>query len=162
MVKGTIVKSVARLLVGVVLPLSGVVALTATAEARSIGAYAGNPLDNAPRSCFGETNGAVFGGTSVSPCTGRWAVSLPVDTTATTYTVTFSAAWGGLGVKPDCFAVGVSQLGVVQTPSPAVSATTTSFVAYPLGAVSVPTKGYLYLVCEGVVTGSVIGSVYWQ
>src|SRR5579885_953881 len=79
----------AKLLLGSLLPGIIAMAVAPAVYARSIAAYAGNPLQNKARTCFTESNGAVQAGLSNTNCPGVWEVNLPVDT-AGSYTVSYT------------------------------------------------------------------------
>src|SRR3954454_12167692 len=84
---GAVSRTVA-LVAGVVVSIAGVVAVPGSAWARTLGSYAGTPIDNnTPRSCFAEKQGGlIYAGGQSCPGLARWQVMLPVDT-AGTFTV---------------------------------------------------------------------------
>jgi hypothetical protein len=149
-----------RSVVGAILVCLITVGLTSTVYARSVGAWAGNPIGiSVPRgSCFSEFAGAVKG-TFASGCNGSWEVNLPVDNSGS-YTITFTAANNpGAAGAVSCQAYAVSPSGSF-TNSSVVAASTTTLTTYSLPAVSVPSGGNLYIACFALANGTV-GTIAW-
>jgi hypothetical protein len=146
----------------VMVPVVAFVALASPASARSVGAYFGNPIDNnAPRSCFIESNGAVsYNGGGTCPAAARWQVILPVDA-AGSYSVTVTAV-RQTNFQMACQALAVDTFGTVQFPlsnKPVISLG--SIQAYNLTPVSVPAAGYLFVYCDNMGVGSKLVSINW-
>jgi hypothetical protein len=146
------------------LTLACLVGIPGMAYARSIGAYAGAPLDGLATTCFQESNGGVVGPSAFGSCgtTPRWAIPLAVDT-AKSYTVTFSAhASTSIPINIGCEAFAINGLGVLVSTSSHASTTSTTFTTLTLSSVTVPSGGYLYLACDGMANGGTIGAVNWN
>jgi hypothetical protein len=151
-----------------ILAFAGIATLTPVADARSSGAWGGNPLDGNSLSCYAETGGAVRGIGFTPSCTPpggsgpRWEVQLPVDA-AKSYTVQFSSMQGGGNGGPCCTAYAVSSTGILSGSNTICSTGSGMIQRAPLNPVSVPSGGYLFLACFGLYyTDSQVGSVSWN
>jgi hypothetical protein len=165
-VKQGMVKRMMKCVMGIGVMALLVVTLEPLAKARSIGAFAGNPLDGSSWSCFAESAGAVTG-TGAAGCVGtpfagspRWETQLPVENTGS-YTVTFGIRGNG-STGPTCLAYGVSQLSAIVVTSLSATNATTSFVPKAVAVSSVPGGGYLFGACDTLTNSSFrVGSINW-
>ncbi len=147
----------AKFLLGSILP--GVIALIVAPAvyARSIGAYAGNPLDNSPRTCFTESAAAVQGSLPTGSCTGRWEVNLPVDASGS-YTVTYTGkVSGGIG-SLSCGAYAVAPDGTFSSTT-YKSTTSATFATVTLDPITVPSGGNLFIACD--ISNAAVGTINW-
>lgn len=164
--KTTMRKSL-QLLLGASFSAGAVALLSPSAEARSIGAWSGNPLDGTTLSCFREDTGGVKGlagpdSSCVIPFgfTPRWEVSLPIES-AGTYTVTF-AIRGNSVSGPSCLAVVANQLSGFVGASASATSASNSFALKSVTSPSVPAGGYLYAACDNLVDNlRGVGSINW-
>ncbi len=148
----------AKLLLGSLLPGIIAMAVAPAVYARSIAAYAGNPLQNKARTCFTESNGAVQAGLSNTNCPGVWEVNLPVDT-AGSYTVSYTGlVTGGIG-SVSCGAYAVAPDGSFAASTNYKSATTSSFATVTLDPISVPSGGNLFIACN--ISNGAVGTINW-
>jgi hypothetical protein len=164
---GSVVRTLGCLAAGVaalMMPMSSV-------EARSVGAFSGNPLDGSSSLCFAESAGAVTGtGATVGgvACVGhpysdspRWEVNLPIDASGN-WTVTVGIRGNGTS-GPSCITYAYNQTSGYVTASGAVTNTTTSFVTKSMTVSSVPSGGFIFMACDNLDdTSSAIGSVNWN
>jgi len=145
--------------------LSVVVALLSpSAEARSIGAWSGNPLDGTTMSCFQEDTGGIKGlpvsNASLCGSSPRWEVSLPVELGGA-YTVTF-AIRGNSVSGPSCLAVVANQLSGFVGSSASATSASWSFATVSVTSPAVPAGGYLYAACDNLVDYKRgVGSINW-
>jgi len=159
-----------------ILAFAGIATLTPVADARSSGAWGGNPLDGNSLSCYAETGGAVRGIGFTASCTPgapggpppnggqgpRWEVQLPVDA-AKSYAVQFSSMQGNGSGGPCCTAYAVSPTGTLSGSNTICSSGSGMIQRAPLNPVSVPSGGYLFLACSGLwYTDSQVGSISWN
>jgi hypothetical protein len=156
---------VLRSFLGVGLGVLGIAVLTPVADARSIGAWAGAPLDGVSSNCYAENAGGVRGtGAAECPTSGllaRWEVNLPIDSTGP-FPVTFASASGAGGTGlPCCVAYAVSQLGVITNTTPELCSGS-AMAFHPLSSIAVPLAGHLFLACRGLLTSqNQIASINW-
>jgi len=154
----------AKVILGTLLSAAVTVGVAPAAFARSVGAWAGNPigLTTATRgTCFSESAGAVTGNFGVSACGNYvWEVNLPVDASGT-YTVYIT----GSSVSPNpayvqCTAYAVALDGTHTNANP-VNMTSSVLTNTPLGSVTVPSGGNLFVACFNLQYGK-IGTVNWN
>jgi hypothetical protein len=147
------------LVAGVVVSIAGVAAVPGAAWARALGAYAGTPLDNTPRSCFSEQQGGVkyLGGGSC-PGTARWQVMLPVDAGGT-YSVNLRASRDLASSLFSCQVLAQTQDGVQAGTSAVKQPGTTGQMVTLTMSVLVPSNGYLFLYCYDVGQGNFLAGI---
>ncbi len=147
-----------KLLLATVLPCAVALGVAPAVQARTIGAYSGQPLDNIARTCFSESNGGVVG--SIGCSNDRWAIYLPVDA-ARSYTVSFTGQLsndlGLVGCRAYAVSTDGSFSGFTDYQTAPVSSTLQTVT---LGSVSVPAGGNLFVVCN-IQSGSV-GTINWN
>lgn len=135
-------------------------ASTAT-YARSVGGYAGAPLDGLATTCFTESFGGVVGpGIGSCGSSPRWEIPLLVDASGT-YTVKFTAhTSSGFPISIGCQAYATDGFGHFVSNSNHQSTASSTFVTLTLTSVTVPSGGNLILACDGMTNGT-IGNVNW-
>ncbi len=150
----------ATFLTGSILSVLLTLGIAPAVYARSIGAWAGNPVGiSVPRgSCFTESAGSV-NGVIASGCNGVWEVNLPIDASGS-YTISFTAktSSGALG-SLSCGAYAVASNGTF-TNTAYTTASTSTLTSYTLPSISVSSGGNLYIACAGVQFGQV-GTINW-
>lgn len=157
-----VVSRMVALVAGVIVSIAGVAAVPGAAWARSLGSYAGNPLDNTPRTCFAEHQGGLsWTGGAGCPNTGRWQVELPVDSSGS-YTVTVRMSRDNdTSQRPTCQVLTQTQDGVLSAASTAQqlpASPTGQFLTLTMTA-SVPTAGYMFVYCSGFGLGDVMAGI---
>ena len=147
--------------------LTGVAVLTPAAEARSVGAFAGAPLDNTPWVCYRENAGGVVGNSSPIPAPGdtcgeaRWEVNLPVDS-ARGYIISFATAKDpAMPVGACCAAYATSPSGAFTSTNPKCG-TSTTMTTIDTEAVTVVTGGHLFLACSNLRGTNKVNAVSWR
>jgi len=148
----------AKVIAGTILSAFVTLAIAPAAYARTVGAWAGNPLTSSRSACYSESAGAVQS-TIATGCSGEWEVNLPIDASGS-FTVTFTAKnnAGAIGTV-SCAAFAVAPNGTYTSTSN-VAASTTSFATYSLSSISVTSGGNLYIACFGLGQGTV-GTIGW-
>jgi hypothetical protein len=142
-----------------VLSVSALVASPSIAEARSMGFWAGHPLDGTSRSCFSENAGGTkYTAGPGCPGSGRWELPVPLDTNGA---VTFSVRAKGVdndvnGVR--CQAFGVNNMDQLATSTPVQTRLAPTFATLTLSLPSVPSGGHAIVVCT-FNGGAEVGSV---
>jgi len=139
----------------------GVAAFTATAQARSMGGYGGQPAANVTSnaSCLTESWGTVTQTCATGSGSAGWEFALPVDS-ATAYNPQISV-FGGLNGVVSCGSVSASQVGGgFHQWSGTKPAPTTGNVTFQPGSVSVPAGGFLFVGCS-LPPGTTVYSVVW-
>jgi hypothetical protein len=144
--------------------LAGLIATAGPAGARSLGAFAGAPLDGSQSACFTEFAGGVVG-TNVLGCAGnplasspRWEVNLPIDTTGPK-----SVMVGIRGVSVGCGLISANQASGVFSSSAQAFGFSPSILSIPTLTVNVPTNGSLLLACDHMANpGAFITNINWN
>jgi hypothetical protein len=162
----TISTKLTAVLTGVFLFSFGLAALSSAANAHTIGAFAGNPLDGVPWSCYSENAGAVVGPPIGMSCAGtdgfgpRWEVNLPIETSGS-YTVSFTAhSNSSFPINVGCEAVAVNDTAGTIAFSNHLSTASATYVSLTLNPLTVPAGGKLFVACDGLINGTV-GTITW-
>jgi len=144
-------------LTAVVFPISAMVAFPSVAEARSLGSWAGHPLDGTARSCFSENAGGTKHNGSCGGGLLRWEVPIPLDgngmvsiavrTKSESDTMTIS-----------CQAFGVNNSNQLITSSGSPVNNTGTWMTLTLVLPSVPVGGHAIVACN-MGLGTQIGSI---
>jgi hypothetical protein len=155
---GAVSRTVA-LLAGVVVSIAGVVAVPGSAWARTLGSYAGNPLDNTARSCFSESQGGLtYAGGQSCPGIARWQVMLPTDAVGT-YTVKVRGSRELAAPIFSCQVLSQTQDGVLSSQSTVQQLPSAGQMLTMSMSVAVPASGYMFLVCWGFGVGDFIAGI---
>lgn len=152
------------LIASVTIAIAGVVVAPGSAWARSLGANAGQSMDNnTPRTCFSEQQGGIrwLGGAGC-PTFARWQVMLPVDA-AGSYTVTVRISRDtGTSQRPFCQVFAQTQDGVLSSQSNSQQlpvSPTGQFITLTLSGAIVPSAGYMFLFCSNFGPGDVMAGI---
>lgn len=136
------------------------------AHARSMGAFAGHPLDQSPPICFKENMGGVTGNGSAQcsghpfPSSPRWEVPLPIEGHGQA-TVQFAARGDGL-TGPSCSLYAISQNNGVVLTTGRVTRGAATYGLLTLVVQTIPDKAFLYLACDTLrTTDQRVGSINW-
>jgi hypothetical protein len=129
--------------------VTGYATFCTTADARGMGAFAGNAAGAGSSSpqCFSETNGGI----AQNQCTSApgWTVSLPVDSasafTPSVYGSKSSVTHGGATLA--CNACVTSSTGMLSCNGRKTASGSDGAVTLNLGAITVPPNGYLFAAC---------------
>jgi hypothetical protein len=165
--KGTSLATVAKLAGFLAVGTLVSVVLVSKADARTIGAFAGLPLDGdniIP--CFAESGGAVTG-TGAHACAGvpyvddpRWEVQLPVDNYGVKHVTVGIKGNGQSG--PTCAVWTFDQTSNYLGTSSVMTNNTAYFQIETADSAPIPTNGYMFLACGYLTASNVaVGSITW-
>ena len=132
-------------------------AFAGAGEARTIGGFAGHPMDSSPTSCFTEWFGGVQGACSG---THTWQIPLVVDT-AGGKTINITASAGSSPMTCTAYGAGPSgQFDFHQGGS--ATWQNTNPAQQSISVPTVPSGGYLYVNCSFTGLGVTIDAVNWN